>query len=311
MPAVDSTKSLHCLSFDVEEHFQVSAFETPSRRQSWDQFESRVEQNVEKILDLLSTRGTRATFFILGWVAERHPGLVKQLIAAGHEVASHGYAHQMITVQTPEVFREDVRKAKAILEDLTGRPVYGYRAPSFTITSETKWALPILVEEGYVYDSSIFPVVHDRYGMPGANPWCHEIATPSGVIWEVPPSTSDLWGWRIPVAGGGYFRLYPYAVLRKLLRQIEAQQRPLVMYLHPWELDPHQPRMAGSLCSRVRHYLNLDRTAGRLARLLGDFDFAPIRDVVQPLRARWESVGGSGNGVFVSRKEARQLPDPV
>ena len=275
-------RPLHCLSFDVEEHFQVSAFETPGRRRSWGQLESRVEQNVNKILELLSRRGTRATFFILGWVAERHPALVKRLAAEGHEVASHGYAHQMITTQTPEVFREDVRKAKQILEDLTGRPVEGYRAPSFTITAKTTWALPILVKEGYRYDSSIVPVLHDRYGMMGADPWCHEIATESGPIWEVPPSTSELLGWRIPVAGGGYFRLYPYPVLRTLLKRVEACRQPLVMYLHPWELDPDQPRMEGSLMSTVRHYLNLGRTADRLARLLTDFDFAPIREVAVP-----------------------------
>ncbi|MFO0706497.1 MAG: XrtA system polysaccharide deacetylase [Nitrospira sp.] len=280
---------MHCLSFDVEEHFQVSAFESPLRRQNWGQEESRVERNVSAIVDLLAIRGTKATFFTLGWIAERHPRLVKQLADAGHEIASHGYGHEMITAQTPDQFREDVRKAKSILENLTGRRILGYRAPSFTITEKTKWALQILVEEGYGYDSSIVPVRHDRYGMPGANPWCHEITTEAGSIWEVPPSTSNLFGLRLPVAGGGYFRLYPYPLLRTFLRRVESEQQPLVMYLHPWELDPEQPRMAGPLLSRFRHYLNLSKTAGRLSRLLRDFDFAPIRTVVQPIAQQWKA----------------------
>ena len=285
-------KQTHCISFDVEEHFQVSAFDSPQLRSNWDHCVSRVERNVEKIIQLLSERRTVATFFVLGWVAERHPSLITRLVAAGHEVASHGYAHQMITMQTPAVFREDVRKAKAVLEDLIGRPVVGYRAPSFTITSKTKWALPILVQEGYRYDSSIMPVLHDRYGLPGADPWCHEIATESGVIWEVPPSTSSFLGWRVPVAGGGYFRFFPYAVLKMFLKQIEARDKPLVMYLHPWEFDPAQPRMSGSWLSEFRHYLNLDKTEGRLELLLQDFRFGPIRDLLQEIRA-----GRSSNSI--------------
>ena len=286
----------HCLSFDVEEHFQVSAFESPMRRRHWDQFESRVQLNTEKLLELLAKKGVQATFFILGWVAERYPSLVHQIASAGHEVASHGYAHELITSQTPVVFREDIRKAKAILESILSKPVLGYRAPSFSITKDTMWATQVLVEEGYIYDSSIFPVVHDRYGVPSANPELHQLSTASGLLWEVPPSTVKCLGVRLPVAGGGYFRLYPYPVLRALLRKLEGEGAPLVMYMHPWEFDPDQPRMEGSMVSRMRHYLNLDKTEGRMRALLEDFSFAPIRQVFPQIEHMQCMELTSGNG---------------
>jgi len=270
----------HALSFDVEEHFQVSAFWSDARRQQWDQLESRVEQNTLRLAEILARAGIRATFFILGWVAERHPGLVKTLAIQGHEIASHGYGHELVTSMTGTNFREDVRRSRGILEDLTGKRVFGYRAPSFSITAKTQWALPILVEEGYLYDSSIFPVQHDRYGMPCANPWCHVRTTEAGELWEVPPSTLKIGPFRVPVAGGGYFRLYPYRLLRHFLHLVAKEGHPLVVYLHPWELDPEQPRMEGSLLSRFRHYVNLRKTEYRLCRLLTDFEFAPIRQVV-------------------------------
>ena len=193
---------VHCLTFDIEEHFQVSAFDSPMRRRQWEHFESRVERNTYKILELLSTHGVRGTFFILAWVAERHPRLVRDIAEAGNEVGSHGYAHELVVSQTPSSFREDVKKAKSILEHLIGKKVLGYRAPSFSVSSETSWVLPILVEEGHAYDSSIFPIIHDRYGWPGANPWCHEIKTPSGAIWEIPPSTVALAGTRLGIRAG-------------------------------------------------------------------------------------------------------------
>lgn len=288
----------HCLSFDVEEHFQVSAFESPMRRRHWDQFESRVQTNTEKLLELLAKKGVQATFFILGWVAERYPSLVHQIASAGHEVASHGYAHELITSQTPAVFREDIRKAKAILEGILSKPVLGYRAPSFSITKDTMWATQVLVEEGYIYDSSIFPVVHDRYGVPSANPELHQLSTASGLLWEVPPSTVKCLGVRLPVAGGGYFRLYPYPVLRALLRKLEGEGAPLVMYMHPWEFDPDQPRMEGSMVSRLRHYLNLHKTEGRMRALLEDFSFAPIRQVFPQIEHMqcMELISGNGAG---------------
>ncbi|MDO8356007.1 MAG: DUF3473 domain-containing protein [Nitrospirota bacterium] len=271
---------VHALSFDVEEHFQVAAFWSTMRRRQWDSYESRVERNVEKILSILSAQGIHATFFVLGWVAQKHPELVRTIASYGHEIASHGFGHELITSQTPGLFREDVRNSKDILENIIGGPVHGYRAPSFTITPETKWALPILVEEGYVYDSSIFPIQHDRYGMPGANPWCHLLETPAGALWEVPPSTLRMGPIRLPIAGGGYFRLYPYQILHNLLTRAATDGQPLVMYFHPWELDPDQPRMEGSLVSKFRHYLNLRKTEARLQQLVKDFRFASIREAV-------------------------------
>lgn len=291
--SVAGGKPMHCLSFDVEEHFQVSAFWSKARRQQWDQYESRVESNTRKVADLLAAHGTKATFFILGWVAERHPVLVKALAEDGHEIASHGYSHELVTEQTPEEFRKDVRKAKGILENLLGQPVHGYRAPSFSITRNTQWALPILVQEGYTYDASVFPIFHDRYGMPGANPNCHQLLTEAGPIWEVPPSTIKILGVRFPIAGGGYFRLIPYSFLRPLLRTIERSGHSLVMYLHPWELDPDQPRMQGSMLSQFRHYNNLDKTESRLVSLLKDFQFAPIREAIEPVGQLFRTQGGN------------------
>lgn len=271
---------VHALSFDVEEHFQVSAFWSDERRSKWESYESRVERNVEKILTLLSLHGIHATFFVLGWVALRHPNLVKAIASRGHEIASHGFGHEMITSQQPAQFREDVRRSKETIENIAGTAIYGYRAPSFTITPQTRWALEVLVEEGFLYDSSIFPVQHDRYGMPGANPYCHRIETESGSLWEVPPSTLKMGPIRVPIAGGGYFRFYPYPVLRRLLCRAAADGHPLIMYFHPWEFDPDQPRMSGSMLSRFRHYLNLEKTEARLRQLISDFRFATIREAV-------------------------------
>lgn len=267
---------IHGLSFDIEEHFQVAAFDCVARRRNWGSFESRVERNTHLILDLLEARGIHATMFVLGWVAERHKGLIHRIVESGHELASHGYAHELITGQTPPVFREDIRRAKAILEDIGGKAILGYRAPTFSITRETEWALPILVEEGHQYDSSIMAFAHDRYGIPGATPIIHTISTESGTIFEVPPSTYKWAGLTIPVAGGGYFRLIPYRLLKRLLQRVESQGHPLIMYLHPWEFDPHQPRMRGSALSKFRHYLNLHKVRGRFTQLLKDFSFGPI-----------------------------------
>ena len=271
---------IHGLSFDIEEHFQVAAFDCVARRRHWQSLESRVERNTHLILDLLEARGIHATMFVLGWVAERHKGLIRRIVESGHELASHGYAHELITGQTPSVFREDIRRAKGILEDIGGRPILGYRAPTFSITRDTEWALPILVEEGYQYDSSIMPVIHDSYGISGASPIIHTISTEKGSIFEVPPSTYKWAGLTIPIAGGGYFRLFPYRVLKRLLQRVERQGHPLIMYLHPWELDPQQPRMRGSTLSKFRHYLNLGKVESRLKQLLKDFSFGPIQDLL-------------------------------
>jgi polysaccharide deacetylase family protein (PEP-CTERM system associated) len=282
MSHVTPSTRRHCLTVDVEEHFQVSSFDSAEHRGRWDGLESRVERNTRAMLDLLAAHQARATFFVLGWVAERYPDLVRAIAAAGHEVASHGYAHEMVTDQTPDAFRRDVRRAKRLLEDITGGAVLGYRAPSFTITKTTLWALPILVEEGYRYDSSIVPIVHDRYGLPGAPAHPHAMATTGGSLWEVPPSTATLCGVTFPVGGGGYLRLYPLPFFLWLLRRVTRSGHPAVLYVHPWELDADQPRMNGSAFSRFRHYRNLDATAPRLRRLLGDFHFGPIREVAPP-----------------------------
>lgn len=281
--SVAGVKPMHCLSFDVEEHFQVSAFWSEARRQQWDTYESRVENNTRKLVELLAQHGTKATFFVLGWVAERHPDLVKLLVGQGHEIASHGYGHELVTTQSPEQFRHDVRKAKCILEDLTGSPVLGYRAPSFSITDQSQWALTILVEEGYSYDSSMY----DRFQRSETareNNGLVQIDTGAGRIWEVSPSTLNVCGFQVPVAGGGYFRLFPYATSKTFLQRLEKQGTKLVMYLHPWEIDPEQPRMDGSWTSQFRHYLNLHKMEKRLTTLLEDFQFGSI---VQILGAAW------------------------
>jgi polysaccharide deacetylase family protein (PEP-CTERM system associated) len=275
---------MNALTIDVEEYFHVSAFEQIVTSEDWPAYESRVEQTTGRLLEHFSEAGAKATFFVLGWVAERHPGLVRTIRAAGHEVASHGYAHQVLTALTPSQFRDDVRRAKQILEGILGEPVLGYRAPSFTIMEETVWALRILVEEGYVYDSSIVPVWHDRYGLHGANPHCHRLMTAAGPIWEIPPSTLPIRKMRLPVAGGGYFRLWPYRLLRRWLRTIESAGHPLVVYLHPWEIDPGQPRLRVPALSRYRHYLNLHKTEARLIRLLHDFRFGSICETIAPIR---------------------------
>jgi polysaccharide deacetylase family protein (PEP-CTERM system associated) len=275
-------KPIHCLSFDVEEHFQVSAFWSESRRRQWDRFESRVESNTKRIADILAQKNTQATFFVLGWVAERYPGLIKALADQGHEIASHGYGHELVTMQTPEQFRQDVRRAKDILENLTGKPIIGYRAPSFSITLKTSWALPILVEEGHQYDSSIY----DRFQRSekvAIREGSHWIDTAAGRIWEVSPSTINLCGIQLPIGGGGYFRFLPYAASKTFLRQLEKQGAQLVMYFHPWEIDPEQPRMDGVWLSRFRHYINLHKTENRLICLLQDFRFAPICEVIGPI----------------------------
>jgi polysaccharide deacetylase family protein (PEP-CTERM system associated) len=288
--SVASVRPMHCLSFDVEEHFQVSAFWSEARRQQWDRYESRVEDNTRKLVELLAQHGTKATFFVLGWVAERHPDLVKLLVGQGHEIASHGYGHELVTTQSPEQFRHDVRKAKDILEHLTGSPILGYRAPSFSITDQSQWALTILVEEGYSYDSSMYDRFQPSENARGNNGLV-QIDTVAGRIWEISPSTLNVCGFQVPVAGGGYFRLFPYATSKTFLQRLEKQGAKLVMYLHPWEIDPEQPRMDGPWISQIRHYLNLQKTQERLSRLLTDFRFGPMRDIVCSVSAMDQGKG--------------------
>ncbi len=272
---------VNALTIDVEDYFQVSAFAPHIARSEWDARECRIERNVERILALLSAHRVQATFFTLGWIAERYPQLVRQLVAQGHELASHGYGHERASDLTPAAFRSDVDRAKKLLEDLGGVAVRGYRAPSFSIGTGNLWAFDGLAAAGYAYSSSVYPIRHDHYGMPDAPRFAHRL--PCGLL-EVPVTTVRLLGRNLPASGGGYFRLLPYAVSRGLLRRVNSHDRQAgVFYFHPWEIDPAQPRVAGiSAKTRFRHYLNLDRMEGRLGRLLGDFRWGRMDDVFAP-----------------------------
>jgi polysaccharide deacetylase family protein (PEP-CTERM system associated) len=274
---------LNALTVDVEDYYHVSGFEQCVDRSAWDGLESRVVANTHKILDALEAASVRATFFILGWVAERQPALVRDIQAAGHEIGCHSHWHRLIYQQTGEEYRQDLRRARGVLEDLVGQPVVAYRAPSFSITWRTLWALDILIEEGFRYDSSIYPTRHDRYGMAGAPLAPHRIARPGGEILEFPMPVYRRLGYPFPVGGGGYFRLYPYAVTRHGLRAINAAGRPFAVYLHPWELDPEQPRLRPGRLKAFRHYVNLHRTERRLTRLLRDFSFGAMGEVFDTL----------------------------
>jgi polysaccharide deacetylase family protein (PEP-CTERM system associated) len=271
----------HHFTVDVEEYFQVTALEPVAPRSQWETYPWRVRESTLHLLDLLAEHRATGTFFVLGWIAERHPDLVKAIAAAGHEVASHGFDHRRVTQLTPEEFREQVRDSKRVLEDLVGEPVLGYRAPSFSIVDGREWALDILVEEGYVYDSSLFPIRRPGYGYATGGRAPHVIERAGGSLHEIPPTTFRLLGQNIPTAGGGYFRLLPYALTRAGLRQAERAGTPGTFYLHPWEVDPHQPRMDVSLKTRVRHYGGLSRTSDRLRLLLSEFRFRSIAAYLQ------------------------------
>jgi polysaccharide deacetylase family protein (PEP-CTERM system associated) len=277
---------VNAMSVDVEDYFQVNAFDGVVPRERWDNFESRVCRNTERLLAMFESAGVTATFFVLGWVAERFPSLVTAIAAQGHEIASHGYAHRLIYDQTPEAFRDDVRRAKDLLETAAGVHVDGYRAPSYSVTAETLWSLDVLIEEGYRYDASIFPIKHDRYGIPSAPRHPYVLTRDSGSLVEAPASTVRCAGVNLPVAGGGYFRILPYAWTRWGIRRLNQHEgRPAIFYLHPWEIDPSQPRVAAGLLSRFRHYRNLDQTEARLRQLVRDFRFSTVRRIlaaVQP-----------------------------
>lgn len=264
------------LTIDVEDYFQVSAFEDIVTKEDWASYPSRVEQNTRKILALLEEHDIRATFFLLGWTARKYPALVREISDNGHEIGCHSFYHRLVYNLTPEEFREDTRKAKNILEQLTGRKILGYRAPSYSITGRSLWALDILAELGFQYDSSIFPVYHDRYGIPDAPRFSYALEQQG--MTEFPISTLRIFGKNLPVSGGGYFRLFPYWFTRAALRRINGlDRRPFVFYFHPWEIDPDQPRMKGAtLLSNFRHYLNLGKTHSRLRMLLRDFSFGPL-----------------------------------
>lgn len=272
MPTSAAACITNALSVDVEDYFQVQALESVYRRSDWDSCESRVAANTERLLELFEQAQVRATFFTLGWIAERHRDMVRRISAAGHELASHGYAHERVDRQTPEQFRRDVGRTRRLLEDIAGVKVRGYRAPTFSIGADTRWAWRVLEEEGYAYSSSVYPVASDLYGSPDAPRTLHRPAGVEALV-EIPIATVRFEGRNWPCGGGGYFRLLPYAASKAAISRINRQDGlPAVFYIHPWELDPDQPRPRGPpLKSRLRHYLNLSKTADRLSRLTRDF----------------------------------------
>jgi polysaccharide deacetylase family protein (PEP-CTERM system associated) len=285
---------INAMSVDVEDYFHVAALAGSIDRAHWDRMEYRAEDSTRRLLDLFDAHGLKSTFFVLGWVARRSPALIREIHDRGHEVASHGMSHLLVYNQTPEEFASETRESKALLEDITGAPVLGYRASTYSITARSLWALDILKEAGFLYDSSIFPIRHDLYGIPDAPQEPSRINTPKGAsLVEFPMSTAPMFGVKLPVSGGGYFRLLPYWLTRAGLRKLNfSLSRPFIFYLHPWEVDPEQPRVRTSMKSRLRHYTNLDRTEARLKRLITEFRFAPVRDVLGAQRLLTPSPAG-------------------
>ncbi|MBI4500752.1 MAG: DUF3473 domain-containing protein [Gemmatimonadetes bacterium] len=281
----------HHFTVDVEEYFQVSAFERVVPRFRWDALESRVARSVDRLLDLLARHRAQGTFFVVGWVAQRHPNVVRTIVAAGHEIGSHTWDHVRVTHQTPEEFRASVRRSKYVLEDLAGTPVIGFRAPSFSITPGHEWALDILLEEGYRYDSSLFPIRRPGYGFPNGRRDLHWLNRDGGRLVEVPPATVRWGGVNLPAGGGAYFRFLPYRLVRDALRASERRGVPATFYIHPWEMDAAQPRFAVPWLTRVRHYGGLQRTQSRLERLLTEFRFKSVAQTLAPL---WKTPAPAG-----------------
>ena len=276
-----ATPITNALTIDVEDYFQVSAFAPYIRRDEWDSREGRIERNVSRILELLEQSNVKATFFTLGWIAERYPALVRQITQHGHELASHGYGHQRASDLSPTDFFQDIERAKKLLEDLSGIAVHGYRAPSFSIGASNLWAFDYLAKAGYAYSSSIYPIRHDHYGMPDSPRFAYRLA--NGLL-EVPVTTLRVMNRNLPSSGGGYFRLLPYALSRWMLRKVNREDREsAVFYFHPWEIDPGQPRIAGiDARTRFRHYVNIDRTEGRLQSLMQDFRWGRMDEIFLP-----------------------------
>jgi polysaccharide deacetylase family protein (PEP-CTERM system associated) len=272
---------VNAMTVDVEDYFQVSAFAKTVSYEQWPTFESRVCRNTERLLEIFDGAGIHATFFVLGWVAERFPSLVRRIHQGGHEIASHGYAHGLVYDATPETFRDDLRRAKDAIESAAGARVTGYRAPSYSIVDRSLWALDVLVSEGYYYDSSIYPIRHDRYGIPTWPRHIHRVERAGGVIWELPGSTVRRAGMNLPIGGGGYFRMLPYRWTSSGIRMLnDVEARPAIFYLHPWEIDPAQPRISAPMVSRLRHYTNVEQMETRLRRLISEFRFGTISHVL-------------------------------
>jgi polysaccharide deacetylase family protein (PEP-CTERM system associated) len=282
--STEAATQLGAFSADVEDYFQVEALRGLCPRSRWERFEDRTASNTDRLLDLLDRHGARGTFFVLGWTAARHPDLVRRIAAAGHEVASHGFDHELVYHQAPAVFRDDVRRARGLLQDLSGQAVVGYRAPSYTIVERTRWALPILAEEGYRYDSSIFPIPRRRYGMPRAPRWPWRIELEGGgSLAEFPLPTIRCGPINLPATGGAYLRLLPIRLQLRAVQGYVSRMRPFVLTIHPWELDPDQPRLPVGWRTRWTHYHNLGRAESRLSRLLELGRYRPLIDVLRDL----------------------------
>ncbi|MCA9066082.1 MAG: DUF3473 domain-containing protein [Planctomycetaceae bacterium] len=293
---------------DVEDYFQVSAFAQVIRCEDWDHYECRVEKNTRDILELAAAAGTKGTFFVLGWVAERYPDLVREIQSAGHEIGCHSQWHQLVYDLGPDRFRQDLIQSRDILQNITGQPVTLYRAPSFSITRRSMWALTILAEEGFHTDSSIYPVRHDRYGVPGAPRFPHRIQTPAGTIREFPGMVWNRGSLNVPVGGGGYLRLLPWPLTRFLLSRIRSESRPLNVYVHPWEVDPEQPRISASLKSRFRHYQNLHATAPRLRKMLGTFRLTTMSQILDTCALPFAPVMHSSSSPSTPAQHAEPIP---
>ena len=289
MTVPETSSTVNAMTVDVEDYFQVQAFADCIDRRSWDDIPCRVEANMERILDQFARAGAKATFFTLGWIAERHPAVVRQIVAAGHELASHGYGHQLVNELTPDQFRADLQRAKSVLESIGGVAVAGYRAPTFSVGPKTPWAFEIVEETGHRYSSSVYPVRHDLYGAPDAPRFAHRPG--GGRLVELPMTTLQLGRRNMPIAGGGYFRLMPYSLYRAALRRFNRREnKSSIFYLHPWELDEKQPRVAAARrLSRFRHYLNIEAVPGRLDCLLRDFRWGRMDDVFEADFARLEA----------------------
>ena len=284
----------HFFTVDVEEHFQVNAFDAIVSRDEWPSIPTRLDRSVPILLDALERYGARGTFFVLGWVARHRPAVVREIVRAGHEIASHGYGHGRVCRMSAADFRADVRDSKRALEDITGSAVRGYRAPSFSIVPGTEWAFDVLIEEGFRYDSSLFPVRRRGYGYPGTRPEPHVIQRSAGELIEFPLATTMVGGARVPAAGGGYLRQFPFWLSRRAFLQAGARSIPTSLYVHPWEVDPGQPRLRVGTVTRVRHYRGLSRMLGRIERLLREFQFTSYASVLDALPRMEPALAGEG-----------------
>jgi polysaccharide deacetylase family protein (PEP-CTERM system associated) len=291
---MDTNTTSHFFTVDVEEYFQVKALESAVSREEWMSRPSRLARSIDALLDRLDRHGARGTFFVLGWIAEHRPEVVHAIAAAGHEIASHGFWHERVTSLERDAFREDIRSSKQALEDLVGTEVIGYRAPSFSIIPGWEWAFDILVEEGYRYDSSLFPIRRPGYGYPNAPRVPHVIQRTGGRIAEFPLATTSVLRFPVPAAGGGYLRQFPLAIVRRAFREASERCEPATFYIHPWEIDPGQPRLPVSALNRLRHYRGLDRTLARIDRLLEEFSFGTIASYLPALEERGATLLTAG-----------------